>query len=99
MTLLMGAVAYDPKVVTIWSGFRTWLTDAGLGGFAAKTASDLKDTVVATGPVDSPQGRGCVVDREQMRAVRIDRHMDRPAVQDDRPLQLRETTGKPKHRT
>ncbi|HET6634722.1 MAG TPA: phosphate/phosphite/phosphonate ABC transporter substrate-binding protein [Streptomyces sp.] len=25
MTLLMGAVAYDPKVVTIWAGFRTWL--------------------------------------------------------------------------
>jgi ABC-type phosphate/phosphonate transport system substrate-binding protein len=24
MTLLMGAVAYDPKVVTIWDGFRTW---------------------------------------------------------------------------
>ncbi len=23
-TLLMGAVAYDPKVVTIWEGFRTW---------------------------------------------------------------------------
>lgn len=25
MTLLLGAVAYDPKVVTIWSGFREWL--------------------------------------------------------------------------
>ena len=23
-TLLLGAVAYDPKVVTIWEGFRTW---------------------------------------------------------------------------
>src|SRR3954453_3341742 len=23
-TLLMGAVAYDPKVVTIWDGFRRW---------------------------------------------------------------------------
>lgn len=28
--LLMGAVAYDPKVVTIWEGFRTWLTGRGL---------------------------------------------------------------------
>ncbi len=28
--LLMGAVAYDPKVVTIWEGFRRWLVDAGL---------------------------------------------------------------------
>ncbi|MBT2212745.1 MULTISPECIES: phosphate/phosphite/phosphonate ABC transporter substrate-binding protein [Actinomadura] len=25
MTLVMGAVAYDPKVVTIWGGFRAWL--------------------------------------------------------------------------
>lgn len=29
-TLLLGAVAYDPKVVTIWSGFRAWLRRAGL---------------------------------------------------------------------
>src|SRR6201988_3872067 len=25
MGVLLGAVAYDPKVVTIWDGFRTWL--------------------------------------------------------------------------
>ncbi|WP_052433448.1 phosphate/phosphite/phosphonate ABC transporter substrate-binding protein [Streptacidiphilus carbonis] len=30
MTLLMGAVAYDPKVVTIWEGFRRFLVDHGL---------------------------------------------------------------------
>lgn len=30
MELLMGAVAYDPKAVTIWSGFRRWLRDRGL---------------------------------------------------------------------
>ncbi|MBO3741478.1 phosphate/phosphite/phosphonate ABC transporter substrate-binding protein [Actinoplanes flavus] len=29
-TFTMGAVAYDPKVVTIWDGFRAWLTAAGL---------------------------------------------------------------------
>ncbi len=29
MALLLGAVAYDPKVVTIWDGFRTWLRGAG----------------------------------------------------------------------
>ena len=29
-TLLMGAVAYDPKVVTIWDGFRRWFDDQGL---------------------------------------------------------------------
>src|SRR5882672_2707202 len=28
--LLMGAVAYDPKVVTIWDGFRAWLDERGL---------------------------------------------------------------------
>jgi ABC-type phosphate/phosphonate transport system substrate-binding protein len=28
--LVMGAVAYDPKVVTIWEGFRAWLRDHGL---------------------------------------------------------------------
>jgi phosphonate transport system substrate-binding protein len=31
MGVLLGAVAYDPKVVTIWDGFRSWLrTDGGL---------------------------------------------------------------------
>ena len=29
-TLMMGAVAYDPKVVTIWEGFRAWFADKGL---------------------------------------------------------------------
>jgi ABC-type phosphate/phosphonate transport system substrate-binding protein len=29
-TLLMGAVAYDPKVVTIWDGFRDWFAGRGL---------------------------------------------------------------------
>jgi phosphonate transport system substrate-binding protein len=27
--LVLGAVAYDPKVVTIWDGFRTWLRGPG----------------------------------------------------------------------
>jgi len=30
MTLLMGGVAYDPKVLTIWDGFRAWLRRQGL---------------------------------------------------------------------
>jgi phosphonate transport system substrate-binding protein len=29
-TLILGAVAYDPKVVTIWDGFRAYLSDHGL---------------------------------------------------------------------
>ncbi len=29
-TLLLGAVAYDPKVVTIWEGFKTWFIGQGL---------------------------------------------------------------------
>jgi ABC-type phosphate/phosphonate transport system substrate-binding protein len=28
--LVLGAVAYDPKVVTIWDGFRAWFRDRGL---------------------------------------------------------------------
>ena len=28
--LVLGAVAYDPKVVTIWDGFRRWFYDQGL---------------------------------------------------------------------
>jgi phosphonate transport system substrate-binding protein len=28
--LVLGAVAYDPKVVTIWNGFRDWLGEQGL---------------------------------------------------------------------
>ncbi|HEX3828139.1 MAG TPA: PhnD/SsuA/transferrin family substrate-binding protein [Sporichthyaceae bacterium] len=30
MTLVMGAVAYDAKVVPIWTGFRAWLRDQGV---------------------------------------------------------------------
>lgn len=29
-TLLLGAVAYDPKVVTIWEGFKTWFLEHDL---------------------------------------------------------------------
>lgn len=29
-TLMMGAVAYDPKVVTIWDGFKSWFATRGL---------------------------------------------------------------------
>lgn len=29
-TLLLGAVAYDPKVVTIWDGFKAWFSSRGL---------------------------------------------------------------------
>ena len=28
-TFVLGAVAYDPKVVTIWGGFRTWFVEQG----------------------------------------------------------------------
>jgi phosphonate transport system substrate-binding protein len=29
-TLILGAVAYDPKVVTIWDGFRAYFAGHGL---------------------------------------------------------------------
>jgi phosphonate transport system substrate-binding protein len=28
-TFLLGAVAYDPKVVAIWTGFRDWFVEQG----------------------------------------------------------------------
>ena len=28
-TLVIGAVAYDPKVVTIWEGFKAWFNQRG----------------------------------------------------------------------
>ena len=28
--LVLGAVAYDPKVVTIWDGFSSWFRERGL---------------------------------------------------------------------
>jgi phosphonate transport system substrate-binding protein len=28
--IILGAVAYDPKVVTIWEGFRKWFNQHGL---------------------------------------------------------------------
>jgi phosphonate transport system substrate-binding protein len=31
-SLVLGAVAYDPKVVTIWDGFRAWLRGPSAGG-------------------------------------------------------------------
>jgi ABC-type phosphate/phosphonate transport system substrate-binding protein len=31
MTIVLGAVAYDPKVVTIWEGFRDYFAERGLG--------------------------------------------------------------------
>jgi phosphonate transport system substrate-binding protein len=30
MSVLLGAVAYDPKVITIWDGFRAWLRASGV---------------------------------------------------------------------
>ncbi len=48
--MLLGAVAYDPKVVTIWDGFRSWLRDEGALDFDyvlysnyERQASDLVD--------------------------------------------------------
>ena len=29
-SILLGAVAYDPKVVSIWEGIRAYLRDAGV---------------------------------------------------------------------
>ncbi|HEV7652654.1 MAG TPA: PhnD/SsuA/transferrin family substrate-binding protein [Actinophytocola sp.] len=52
--LLMGAVAYDPKVVTIWEGFRTWLTAHGLDfDFVLYSHYERQVTDLVAGRIDA----------------------------------------------
>ncbi|MGH9010725.1 MAG: hypothetical protein ACRDYF_12885, partial [Acidimicrobiia bacterium] len=44
-TLLMGAVAYDPKVVTIWDGFRRWFAERD---FPVQAADEARHVEVFT---------------------------------------------------
>ena len=48
MTLVMGAVAYDPKVVTIWGGFRAWL-----GRTVCRSTSSCTGTTSARSKISS----------------------------------------------
>lgn len=52
--LLMGAVAYDPKVITIWDGFRRWLREAGLPfDYVLYSHYERQVEELATGRIDA----------------------------------------------
>ncbi|MEU4508332.1 PhnD/SsuA/transferrin family substrate-binding protein [Nonomuraea wenchangensis] len=54
MTLLMGAVAYDPKVVTIWGGFRSWLNEHGCPfDFVLYSTYERQAEDLASGRIDA----------------------------------------------
>src|SRR5690606_21122973 len=51
--LVLGAVAYDPKVVTIWSGFRAWFRERGLAfDFVLYTHYEQQVEALLDGAVD-----------------------------------------------
>ena len=54
MSLLLGAVAYDPKVVTIWDGFRSWLRDAAA---STSTTSSTPITSARSSDLSRPHRR------------------------------------------
>ena len=45
-TLKMGAVAYAPKVITIWEGFRAYFAERGFGDL--DPAGTMRAMIVAT---------------------------------------------------
>ena len=51
---LLGAVAYDPKVVTIWDGFRAWFAARG---FAVRLRAVLQLRAPGRGPARRPHRR------------------------------------------
>jgi phosphonate transport system substrate-binding protein len=54
MTLVMGAVAYDPKVVTIWTGFRRYLMDRDLQfDFALYSNYERQSEDLVSGRIDA----------------------------------------------
>ena len=84
MTLLLGAVAYDPKVVTIWDGFRSWLRDNDLD-FDYVLYSNYERQVV-----DLVEGRVDVAWNSPLAWVRARRLAEAKGVQ-LRPVTMRDT--------
>jgi ABC-type phosphate/phosphonate transport system substrate-binding protein len=74
-TLLMGAVAYDPKVVTIWDGFKAWFR-AREFAFDYVLYSNYERQVeeLAAGRIDAAWNSPLA----WVRAERIGRHAGRP---------------------
>jgi phosphonate transport system substrate-binding protein len=63
-TLLMGAVAYDPKVVTIWEGFRDWFAGRGLDfDYVLYSNYERQVEALLAGPVDVAWNTSVVVVR------------------------------------
>ena len=105
-TLLMGAVAYDPKVVTIWSGFRRWLARARP---AVRLRPLLALRTPGRGPRGGPDPRGVELaaglaalasawPRRAGRRVDVGgdaRHRPGPDLGGRRPRRLRPRVGRP----
>ncbi|SFY49720.1 phosphate/phosphite/phosphonate ABC transporter substrate-binding protein [Streptomyces sp. F-1] len=82
--LVLGAVAYDAKVVTIWSGFRTWLRRQGLPFDFVLYAHYERQTE------DLVRGRIDVAWQSPLAWLRT-RRLARSAGADVRPLVMRDT--------
>ncbi|MEU1006183.1 phosphate/phosphite/phosphonate ABC transporter substrate-binding protein [Streptomyces tibetensis] len=53
-SLVLGAVAYDPKVVTIWDGFRTWFRGQGFAfDYVLYSHYERQVTDLLTGRIDA----------------------------------------------
>lgn len=53
--ILMGAVAYDPRVVPIWEGMREYFREVGGADSGISSLSDIRGKRLALGSADSAQ--------------------------------------------
>lgn len=107
-TLILGAVAYDPKVVTIWDGFQRWFESKGLGfdyilytNYERLVAAQLRGEVDVAWNSPLAWLQAEAVARQQGRAVEAiamrDTDQDLTSVilvREDGPKTLRELAGK-----
>jgi ABC-type phosphate/phosphonate transport system substrate-binding protein len=74
-TLLMGAVAYDPKVVTIWDGFKAWFRARDFAfDYVLYSNYERQVEELAAGRIDAAWNSPLA----WVRAERIGRHTGRP---------------------
>jgi ABC-type phosphate/phosphonate transport system substrate-binding protein len=74
-TLVMGAVAYDPKVVTIWDGFKAWFADRDFAfDYVLYSNYDRQVEELAAGRIDAAWNSPLA----WVRAERIGRHHGQP---------------------
>lgn len=86
--LLLGAVAYDPKVVTIWDGFRRWFTDQGLAfDFVLYSNYERQVEDLLAGHVDVAWNSPLAWVRSRRAALAVGRTVSAPVMRDtDRDL-------------